>query len=164
MQAGHFNDFVQVALLRSALYRACEAAGKAGLRHGDLSRHVFDAMNPRFEDYAADLEVRGPAQQSTRDAMRRVLEYFLYRDLERGWRVTAPNLEDCALLRFEYEGLDGEDGLLARRSYGSMGSTYKKVAGAGASSKPPRLSGWPQPIHGRRSSAPCSTCFAERSP
>ena len=112
LQAGHFNDFVQVALLRSALYRACERGPAPGLRHGDLSRCVFGAVNPRFEDYAADPEVRGPARQSTRDALRRVLEYFLYRDLERGWRVTAPNLEDCGLLRFEYEGLDGEDGLL----------------------------------------------------
>ena len=122
LQAGHFNDFVQVALLRSALYQACrqahphvqahEQASAQGLRHGDLSRHVFDAMNPRFKDYAADPDVRGPARQGTQDALRRVLEYFLYRDLERGWRVTAPNLEDCGLLRFEYEGLDGEDGLL----------------------------------------------------
>ena len=130
LQAGHFNDFVQVALLRSALYRACEAAGKAGLRHGDLSRHVFDAMNPRFEDYAADPEVRGPAQQSTRDAMRRVLEYFLYRDLERGWRVTAPNLEDCALLRFEYEGLDGEDGLLGETELWESGFYVQEGRGS----------------------------------
>ena len=113
LQAGHFNDFAQVALLRSALYRACDRSQSSGLRHGDLSRAVFDAMNPRFDDFAADPEVRGPARQSTEDALRRALEYFLYRDLERGWRVTAPNLEDCGLLRFDYEGLGGADGLLA---------------------------------------------------
>ena len=113
LQAGHFNDFAQVALLRSALHRACDRSQPAGLRHGDLSRAVFDAMNPRFDDFAADPEVRGPARQSTEDALRRALEYFLYRDLERGWRVTAPNLEDCGLLRFEYEGLGGAEGLLA---------------------------------------------------
>ena len=112
LQAGHFNDFVQVALLRSALYHACSQRPE-GLRHGDLSRCVHEAMNPDFADYAADPDIRGPARQATRDAFRRVLEYFLYRDLERGWRVTAPNLEDCALLRFEYEGLTGEDGLLS---------------------------------------------------
>ena len=112
LQAGHFNDFVQVALLRSALCRACAQEPAAGLRHGDLSRYVLDAMALRFDDYAADPEVRGPARQRTEDAVRRVLEYLLYRDLERGWRVTAPNLEDCGLLRFDYEGLCGEDGLL----------------------------------------------------
>ena len=159
LQAGHFNDFVQVALLRSALYRACEGrlpaqspgdsatrnrgrpgqtgngfvpdegAGAQGLRHGELSRHVFDAMHPRFEDYAADPEVRGPARQNTRDALRRVIEYFLYRDLERGWRVTAPNLEDCGLLRFEYEGLGGEDGLFGETELWESGFSVQESRG-----------------------------------
>lgn len=113
LQAGHFNDFVQVALLRSALHRATERANSAGLRHGDLSRSVFKAMELEFADYAADADVRGPARQATHDALRRVIEYFLYRDLERGWRVTAPNLEDCGLHHFEYEGLVGPEGLLS---------------------------------------------------
>ena len=112
LQAGHFNDFVQVALLRSALCRACARGPSTGLRHSDLSRHVLASMELPFEDYAADPEVRGPARQRTEDALRQVLEYLLYRDLERGWRVTAPNLEDCGLLRFDYEGLCGEGGLL----------------------------------------------------
>ena len=110
LQAGHFNDFAQVALLRSALYKA--AAQKGALGHGDLSRHVFEALSLRFEDYAADPEVRGPARNDTEAALREVIDYFLYRDLQRGWRVTAPNLEDCGLLRFEYDGLTGKAGLL----------------------------------------------------
>ena len=125
LQAGHFNDFVQVSLLRSALYRACREHAQ-GIRHGELSRHVFGAMNLRFDAYAVDPDVRGPARQSTQDALRRVLEYFLYRDLERGWRVTAPNLEDCGLLRFEYEGLDGEDGLFGERELWEAGFTVRE--------------------------------------
>ena len=128
LQAGHFNDFVQVSLLRSALYRACREHAE-GIRHGELSRHVFGAMNLRFDDYAVDPDVRGPARQSTQDALRRVLEYFLYRDLERGWRVTAPNLEDCGLLRFEYEGLDGEDGLLGEKELWETGFTVREGRG-----------------------------------
>ena len=54
LQAGHFNDFVQVALLRSALHHACAQGPSTGLRHGDLSRCVLDAMELPFEDYAAD--------------------------------------------------------------------------------------------------------------
>ena len=38
LQAGHFNDFAQVAPLRSALHRACDQSQPLGLRHGDLSR------------------------------------------------------------------------------------------------------------------------------
>ena len=129
LQAGHFNDFAQVALLRSALYRACDRSQPSGLRHGDLSRAVFDAMNPRFDDFAADPEVRGPARQSTEDALRRSLEYFIYRDLERGWRVTAPNLEDCGLLRFDYEGLAGADGLLAEAELWEAGFTIREGRG-----------------------------------
>ncbi len=129
LQAGHFNDFVQVALLRSALYKACMQRS-TGLRHGDLSRNVFDAMNLDFEDYAGDSEVRGPARQNTENALRRVLEYLLYRDLERGWRVTAPNLEDCGLLRFEYEGLSGEDGLLRETELWEAGFSVREGRGS----------------------------------
>lgn len=112
LQAGHFNDFSQVALLRSALYKATQEKGDGGMSHGDLSRSVFDAMQLKFDEYAADPDVRGPAKNATNDALRRVIDYYLYRDLKRGWRVTAPNLEDCGLLRFEYEGLTGPEGLV----------------------------------------------------
>jgi ATP-dependent helicase YprA (DUF1998 family)/very-short-patch-repair endonuclease len=112
LQAGHFNDFAQVALLRSGLYKATQAKGPSGLNHGELSRSVFDAMQLEFDEYAADPDVRGPARNATHDSLRRVIDYYLYRDLQRGWRVTAPNLEDCGLLAFDYEGLTGEDGLL----------------------------------------------------
>lgn len=125
LQAGHFNDFAQVALLRSALHKATEVKGAAGLSHGDLSRSVFEALSLRFDDYAADLEVRGPARNATNEALRRVIDYYLYRDLQRGWRVTAPNLEDCGLLEFEYEGLKGADGLLGEAELWERGFTVQ---------------------------------------
>lgn len=121
LQAGHFNDFAQVALLRSALHKATEEKGTKGVRHGELSRTVFDAMQLRFDEYAADPEVRGPARSVTNDALRRVIDYHLYRDLQRGWRVTAPNLEDCGLLTFDYEGLQGEDSLLSEEAVWETG-------------------------------------------
>ena len=37
--------------------------------------------------------------------MREVIGYRLYLDLERGWRVTMPNLEQTGLLRIEYRDL-----------------------------------------------------------
>lgn len=121
LQAGHFNDFTQVALLRSALYKAALGRQPTGLTHGDLSRTVFDAMQLSFIEYAADPEVRGPAQTATNDALRRVIDYYLYRDLKRGWRVTAPNLEDCGLLNFDYIGLTGPDGLLSEAEVWATG-------------------------------------------
>jgi len=121
LQAGHFNDFSQVALLRSALHKATSAKGASGLSHGGLSRGVFEALSMRFDEYAADPEVRGPARAATDDEFRRVIDYYLYRDLQRGWRVTAPNLEDCGLLQFEYEGLVGTDGLLGETELWTQG-------------------------------------------
>ncbi|MCL4502400.1 MAG: DEAD/DEAH box helicase [Deltaproteobacteria bacterium] len=125
LQAGHFNDFAQVALLRSALYKATQNKGSRGLTHSELSRRVFDAMQLRFEEYAADPEVRGPAKNATNDALRRVIDYYLYRDLQRGWRVTAPNLEDCGLLTFDYDGLRGEEGLLAEAELWEAGFSVR---------------------------------------
>jgi ATP-dependent helicase YprA (DUF1998 family)/very-short-patch-repair endonuclease len=125
LQAGHFNDFAQVALLRSALYKAAQGKGPTGLDHAELSRHVFDAMQLRFDEYAADPDVLGLAKTATDDALRRAIDYYLYRDLQRGWRVTAPNLEDCGLLRFEYAGLHGAEGLLAHASLWDSGLTVR---------------------------------------
>ena len=48
LQAGHFNDFTQVALLRSALHKAPQAKGETGLTHAELSRSVFDALSLPF--------------------------------------------------------------------------------------------------------------------
>lgn len=111
-QAGHFNDFVQIAQLRSALYRALKLAGDEGLSHSKLSQATFDALDLQFREYAADSNVTGPARQTTHNQLRRVLEYYIYQDLKRGWRITAANLEDCGLLQFSYKFLEGSDGLL----------------------------------------------------
>ena len=130
LQAGHFNDFAQVALLRSALYKATQEKPSEGLSHGELSRSVFSAMQLRFDEYAADPEVRGPAKNATDDALRRVIDYHLYRDLQRGWRVTAPNLEDCGLLVFHYQGLKGKDGLLEETELWETGFTIRPDRGS----------------------------------
>jgi len=129
LQAGHFNDFAQVALLRSALYKASQEKGSEGFGHGELSRNVFNALQLRFDEYAADPDVRGPAKTATDDALRRVINYHLYRDLQRGWRVTAPNLEDCGLLVFDYAGLTGEESLLAETELWSAGFSVRLDGG-----------------------------------
>lgn len=106
LQAGHFNDFVEVGLIRSALYRAMSRAGKEGLKYDDLVHHVERAIDLPIALYANDPELRGPALDETRRALRSVLAYYLYRDLERGWRVTSPNLEQCGLLEVDYLAVD----------------------------------------------------------
>lgn len=106
LQAGHFNDFVEVGLLRAALYRAVEEAGESGIGHDELTQKVFDALDLALEQYAIEPEVKFAALENTKAALRKVLGYRLYRDLEKGWRITLPNLEQCGLLRIDYRSLE----------------------------------------------------------
>lgn len=105
LQAGHFNDFIQIGLLRSALFGAVKEAGDEGLRYDLLSQWVFDSLDLDKSFYAIDETVKYAAEEETNRALRNVIGYRLYRDLERGWRVTSPNLEQCGLLRIEYDSL-----------------------------------------------------------
>ena len=105
LQAGHFNDFIEVTMLRSALWRAVGEAGEGGVKHGELPGRVFEAMALPRESYAGDPDQHEIARQRTDRTMRKVLEYRLYRDFERGWRITQPNLEQVGLLRVDYENL-----------------------------------------------------------
>jgi hypothetical protein len=106
LQAGHFNDFVEIAVLRSGLYEAVRAAGPAGLTHEVLTQKVFEALQLPLADYAANPNARFQALADTERALRDVLGFRLYHDLRRGWRITSPNLEQCGLLGIQYQSLD----------------------------------------------------------
>ncbi|RKZ02136.1 hypothetical protein DRQ21_09325 [Candidatus Fermentibacteria bacterium] len=105
LQAGHFNDFIQMGILRAGIYRAVKNAGDAGLEHDVLKEAVADAMNIPFQEYSSEPERIFVARQDVEKAFRNVLAYRVYSDLKRGWRITVPNLEQCGLLRIEYKFL-----------------------------------------------------------
>ena len=105
LQAGHFNDFVEVGLLRSALFKAAERAGNDGLSHEVLTQRVFDSLALPLELYAIDPTIKYAALASTQKSLRDVLGYRLYLDLRRGWRIMSPNLEQSGLLHIKYESL-----------------------------------------------------------
>jgi ATP-dependent helicase YprA (DUF1998 family) len=105
LQAGHFNDFIEVGLLRSALFRAVKKSGPSGLQYDDLVQNVFEELKLPKELYASDPSVKYRALEETNRAFRSVLGYRLYHDLRRGWRVNLPNLEQCGLLELEYLSL-----------------------------------------------------------
>lgn len=104
LQAGHTNDFVEVGLLRAALYQAVAAAGATGLAHDELAQRLFHALNLPFASYSADPTVKY-GRDDIDKALRDVLAYRVYHDLRRGWRITAPNLEQCGLLHIGYKYL-----------------------------------------------------------
>lgn len=105
LQAGHFNDFVEIGLLRSALQRAVSQS-PAGIKYDDVASKVVEAMGLPISEYALDPDVRFQAKADTQRALENVVGYRLYRDLKRGWRITLPNLEQTGLLSIEYPYLD----------------------------------------------------------
>lgn len=113
LQSGHFNDFVETGLIRSALYNALEMAGPAGLEYDKLPGKVFEALGLGYPDRKFPVEYYSQAPDAKLNrarqvdkAFRSVLEYRIYSDLRRGWRIVAPNLEQCGLLEIEYLSLD----------------------------------------------------------
>ncbi len=105
LQAGHFNDLIHLAVLRSALVSA--------LKEGDLTFDTVAAAAVRasgltLRDIAATPEVAPGTEAAVQiwQTFTDLTEYRLYEDLRRGWRVIQPNLEELGLLRIGYRGLE----------------------------------------------------------
>ena len=105
LQAGHFNDFIHILLLRGALLAAIQREGDGRLTDDILTQRVFDRLCLDATDYAANPSAKGIKADNTRKALRDVLGYRLYFDLQRGWRITNPNLEQLKLLEIGYQNL-----------------------------------------------------------
>jgi superfamily II DNA/RNA helicase len=107
LQAGHFNDFVQVVRLRAGIQRAVTAAGEAGLTFERLGAAVFGALKLPFVEYGNKNEE--PELPNIKRGYDELFQTFLlYRalgDLRRSWRIVLPNLEQCALLEVTYSDL-----------------------------------------------------------
>ncbi|SIT43499.1 DEAD/DEAH box helicase [Paraburkholderia ribeironis] len=112
LQAGHFNDFLQVLLTRAALYSALESAPEKTLAERDIANAVFEALGFHRDDYSVRAEymqqpgVKGAARRQVQDAMRAILGYRAFSDLRRGWRYNNPNLEQLGLLEIQYQDID----------------------------------------------------------
>ena len=105
LQAGHFNDFIQVLLLRGALLAALHRAGGEPLTDDVLTQRVLAHLHLDPGDYAANPRAKGIKADNTLRALRDVLGYRLYFDLQRGWRITNPNIEQLGLLDIGYRDL-----------------------------------------------------------
>lgn len=104
LQAGHFNDFVQVAQLRGALSAALRTHPD-GLTHEVVAERVAAMLGLATFEFAKNPEAQFGALTEAQRALRMLIEYRLYLDLKRGWRVTMPNLEQVGLLRVDYQDL-----------------------------------------------------------
>ncbi|MFX1715551.1 DEAD/DEAH box helicase [Paraburkholderia sp. A1RO-5L] len=112
LQAGHFNDFLQVLLTRSALLSAVEKSPSKVLSEKEVANAVFEALGFHRDDpgvraeYMQQPEVKGNTRRQVQEAMRGILGYRSYFDLRRGWRFNNPNLEQLGLIRIDYQDID----------------------------------------------------------
>lgn len=118
LQAGHFNDFTFVSLMRGATWRALEDAGSAGITDSQVGgvvraalgfdKHVLASEKPgesHRREWMQDPEAVGRDLADAEETLRFVLAYRVWYDQRRGWRYTNPNLEDLGLLRVDYAEL-----------------------------------------------------------
>ncbi|MFG6490520.1 DEAD/DEAH box helicase [Roseateles sp. BYS78W] len=112
LQAGHFNDFLQVLMTRSALLSAIQKAGANALTEREVANAVFEALGFHRDDpavraeYMQQPELKGNTRRQVQEAMRGILGYRTYFDLRRGWRFNNPNLEQLGLVRIGYQDID----------------------------------------------------------
>jgi hypothetical protein len=111
LQAGHFNDFLFVSLLRAGFFGALLAAGDRGLRSDELGLAQqralgFDRPAPEIRaEWLQEPNLKGFNLTEAETTLRQVLAYRVWYDQRRGWRYTNPNLEQLGLVRVAYLGL-----------------------------------------------------------
>ena len=111
LQAGHFNDFLFVSLVRAGFLGALDAAGDSGLTSDALGiaqqRALgFDRTSPSIRaEWLQEPGLKGLNLTDAETTLRQILAYRVWFDQRRGWRYTNPSLEDLKLLQIEYRGL-----------------------------------------------------------
>lgn len=111
LQAGHFNDFVFVTLLRASILSALKSAPAGSLPAPDMGAGIQAALGfladgafaQRAEEWMENPALKGQAREDAESVLREGLQYRFWIDQRRGWRFTNPNLEQLGLVRAEYQ-------------------------------------------------------------
>lgn len=112
LQAGHFNDFIFVALLRGAILATLSAAGPDGLQQDEAGQTIqrmlgFVSTNvARRVEWLIEPELKGANLLAAEKVLRESLAHRFWVDQRRGWRYTNPNLEQLGLIEARYISLD----------------------------------------------------------
>jgi Lhr-like helicase len=112
LQAGHFNDYLFVSLLRGAILRAVLDAGDDGLAEDEFGLRVVKALGFTAGNKVArvhwmlDPEAGAVVREDAQRSLAKVLAHRLWTDLRRGWRYTNPSLSVLKLIDVAFVGLD----------------------------------------------------------
>ena len=112
LQAGHFNDFIFVTLLRGAILAALDEAGDEGLHEDQIGQAIqrmlgFVAANvQRRAEWLIEPDLKGANLLGAERTMREGLTHRFWIDQRRGWRYTNPNLEQLGLIEARYLSLE----------------------------------------------------------
>lgn len=107
LQAGHFNDFIRIGKIRSAIWNAIKDAAEP-IDNTKIARLVLENLHLEFNDFSDRQDLRGRRTNEVKNIMERYLSTIIYDDLAGNWTVIMPNLEDCALLNIGYKYLHDE--------------------------------------------------------
>lgn len=112
LQAGHFNDFLFVSLLRGAILRAVLDAGDKGITEDEFGLRILNALGFSTSNKDArvhwmlDPNAGAVVREDAQRALAKVLAHRFWTDLRRGWRYTNPSLAVLKLINVEFIGLD----------------------------------------------------------
>ena len=102
LQSGHFNDFIRIVRVRSAIFFALQDAPGQTLNSTQLGAHIRQSLSLDLSVYSDNPSAFPSERKAIDDCLEKYLTYQAIHDLRRGWRVVLPNLEKCALLEIDY--------------------------------------------------------------
>lgn len=115
LQAGHFNDFIRIGKIRSAIWNAVSST-QDPIDSTNVARLVYENLHVPFTEYVLPKHQskKGRRAKEIEDIFVAYLSTIVFDDLAGNWQVIMPNLEECALLKIDYKYLHdeitGEDG------------------------------------------------------
>jgi superfamily II DNA/RNA helicase len=102
---GRKNEFTKLSRLSSE-GRSTATTLLSISTESQLAAAVVKQMGLAQIDYAEQPAEFGVGKKRNEEAFTQLIEYRLYEDLRRGWRIVQPNLEQCGLLQIDYLELD----------------------------------------------------------
>ena len=112
LQAGHFNDYLFVSLLRGAILRAVLDSGSEGMTDDEFGLKIVKALGFTASNrnslvhWMLEPEAGAIVRDDAQRTLAKVLAHRVWTDLRRGWRYTNPSLSVLKLVEVEFIGLD----------------------------------------------------------